>query len=204
MNRNMLAALGLLILVVIVIWLSYVFARPKIAKISNLTPQMAQVTESPTPTPVPTPITEAYCMPKDLDAMVNLDHAAGNVYGTLTITNKSIIACKIEAQNYIRVVPNKSVKNIQISKTATSSADFYLLPPHQSAYALIHYPNGPQCNGPTVSTSVQFIYQIAPSVTITFDQTGTNQFLVQTCKSPDEITEIRESNMSNKPITNKP
>lgn len=156
-----------------------------------------------TPTiPVPTkkPVLQnTYCDPKNLKAEIELSPAAGNIYGTFTIKNISQNPCQIVGNNFIK--PETEAKNIAVIPQGTPGPALFTLSPGQTIYSQIHYPNGPQCQGPTDSKDISFSYHISPDESVTFVGNGHYKPLINVCQSPSEITQIRIWGMSDKPIT---
>lgn len=173
-------------------------------------------TSLPSPTPSPriqtavTPsgsvVTSAvnYCHPQALQALVTFSPGAGNIYGTFTLKNVSRTPCQILGNAFITAAYDTSmVKNITISHIGQTQPQSFLLAPRQNLYSQVHYPNGPQCQSIGLnSTTVTFVYKISPEDTITFKnpQDGSQQ-VVQTCKSPTDMTDIQIWNIATAPIT---
>ncbi len=154
----------------------------------------------PSPTAIPSTSTPTlasinYCKPQDLAASVTLGPAAGNIYGDFQITNSSNQMCQIVGTNYVLIsydqIRNNNIKVVHQPQTMQS---IFQLKPNDSVYAKIHYPNGPQCNGPTKSVNISFSYQISPDQTVIFKNPNQN-FPLQACVSAD-ITQIDLSGFS--------
>jgi hypothetical protein len=143
------------------------------------------------------------CRTTDIQGQLSLEPAAGNIYGTITITNTSTRTCKIIANNNITATYNTNkVKNIVIDYKTKPTLDTYYLLPQNTLYSQIHYPNGPQCSTPIQSTPVIFSYKIssASAVTLRTPQGRITQS-VTTCTDPTEKTTIDLWSLSQKPIT---
>ena len=144
-----------------------------------------------------------YCSPGDLQSLVELGAGAGNVYGTLTLKNISQDTCEVLGGDFVVADYDSSVKNITITHIGQTQAQPFVLAPGQTIYSQVHYPNGPQCQSIGLNqTNVTFTYQISPTDTVSFkNQQGGAQQILQTCKSPNDRTEIQIWNMANHPIT---
>jgi hypothetical protein len=166
------------------------------------TPTLTQA--SPTTTLSPVQTNSSFCIPQNLSATLSLSPGAGNVYGTFKVTNTSNEPCQIEGNHFIQ--PNfdsNTIKNLTVTHQGTNTTDIYTLQPNKSVFSQVHYPNGPQCSGPTVQDPVSFTYQIADNTEVTFKDAmnGKQNFVVNGCSSPTEKTEITIWNMSDQPIT---
>lgn len=140
----------------------------------------------------------AYCRSHDVETLLTLDHAAGNVYGTFTLKNISNKTCQILGNKFIE--PQYVSTNTKVVHEGKTQPQAFVLSPNQTLYSQVHYPNGPQCSSETVQLPVTFSYMISPTENIVFkDQMGKAEQLMQACKSQD-ITEIQIWNMSDKPI----
>jgi len=163
--------------------------------------------QNPSPTPVPITssptVSSTYCSPQDLVASYNSNAGAGNIYLEIMITNISNRECEVIGNNYIAAqYDTQTIKNISLHHMGTVEKDIFTLSPNQTLYSQIHYPNGPQCQGPTQAVQVVFTYAISSTSTITFNNTqehGGHSFPV--CSSPTDITTIDIWNMSAQPIT---
>jgi hypothetical protein len=105
---------------------------------------------------------DPYCSPSELEGAVQLEGAAGNVYGKVTIKNISSRACDIVGSNYLDVRYDiRNVRNIELAPTGIPGENTYHIEPNQILYSQIHYPNGPQCGGATKSINVLYAYRIS-------------------------------------------
>lgn len=148
----------------------------------------------------PTSVPPTFCKPAALHATLITQGAAGNIYGTLAIKNTSAFACQIQGNQFIQAA--YQVSNITVGHQGTPSAALLMIQPNQSVYSQIHYPNGPQCNGPTKDTSISFSYPISPNAKVTFqNQNGQTIQSIPVCSATSEITNIDVWSLSNKPIS---
>jgi hypothetical protein len=178
--------IGILLVCGVLLLLGWVFLS-KHQSISNPVGQTSEKTIS-------------YCHSSDLEAILTLDHAAGNVYGTFTLKNISSKHCQVLGSKFIDAQYTSS--NTKVIHEGQVQAQAFDLVPNQTIYSQVHYPNGPQCGSETVPLPVIFTYMISPTETIVFrNQTGQAEQLVQSCKLPNDITEIQLWNMSSKPIS---
>jgi hypothetical protein len=138
----------------------------------------------------------AYCSQKDLQTTVVTDPGAGNINGMFEIKNISGANCQIVGNNTIMASYNEHViKNIAVTHTGKPEMESFELAPNQSVYARLHYPNGPQCSGPTQTANVAFSYAISPTDTISFKEES-----VRVCSSDSEMTTITLWNISSQPV----
>jgi len=153
----------------------------------------------PTKTPQPTTTTESVCAPTDILATIALEAGAGNIYGTLSLQNKSKHSCSINGNDY--VIPQYEAKNITVSRQGTVGEKSILLSAGQTVYSQVHFPNGPQCQGPTVEGTVSFTYPISDSQSVVFsDDSGEVRQPIQLCSSATDNTEVQVWSISNKPV----
>ncbi|HZE87149.1 MAG TPA: hypothetical protein VE090_02975, partial [Methylomirabilota bacterium] len=151
----------------------------------------------------PSPTGATYCTPQNLQTLLTLSPAAGNIYGTFTIKNISQQTCQIIGNNDITPKYNtQTVTNINISRLGISAPQIFQLSSGQTVYSQVHYPNGPQCSTGIQTTPVTFSHQLSPQNTITFaNQNGTTAENVTTCKAQADITTMQIWNLSSQPIT---
>jgi hypothetical protein len=149
------------------------------------------------------PAVPSACTPLDLDASLTMQGAAGSIYGTFKIENKSNRTCTVSGANFIKInYDQNTVKNLTITNQGLAGAKTFTLDPNNSVYATIKMQNGPQCQTPIVQVPVTFTYQIEPSTTVIFhEQNGNNKFSVTACQAEDELTAISVTNMSDLPVT---
>ena len=155
-----------------------------------------------TPTLAPTSPQTTSCQQNQVKATISTQGAAGNIYGTLEMTNTGKSACEIELGNtVIATFDNKSLipQNIAVHNVHTVPVESYLLVPGAKVYSQVHYPNGPQCQ-----SGIKQIY-----VSFLVDQTGiifqpdahTENLVIQACKSDTEKTTVDIWPLSKSPIT---
>jgi hypothetical protein len=141
-----------------------------------------------------------YCSSSDLQALLSLDHAAGNVYGTFTLKNISGYSCQVLGGQFIQA--NYTSSNTKVVHVGQTPSQSFELAPGQTIYSQVHYPNGPQCSSSVTPINVTFTYSVSPTESVTFrDQSGKAEQSVQACTSQQDITEIQVWNMSPQPIT---
>lgn len=144
----------------------------------------------------------SYCSSQNLISKLNLSPGAGNTYVTFTLKNASSVTCQIDGNNFISANYSASVRNITVTHIGTLQWTPLRLSPGQTIYAQAHYPNGPQCNGPTHITPVTFTYAISPGTSIAFvDNNGIAEQRVTTCSDDSKNTIIRIWSISKAPIT---
>ena len=183
-KSNILLAIGLVLLI--------------IALIGMFAPKTIGPTKNPTR---PSSIATAFCSPSDIKATVAFEGAAGTIYGNFTITDISASDCQIISDQFINLVYNTQVKNIAIAHNGIPQRNIYILHPNISLYALVRIPNGPQCSSQIKPVSTSYTYQIADNTTITFkDATNNQQFTINACSKPSEITTVNLSPWSDTPI----
>ncbi|HSX39045.1 MAG TPA: DUF4232 domain-containing protein [Candidatus Saccharimonadales bacterium] len=145
-------------------------------------------------------IADQYCGPTDLSAQIEIGHAAGNVYGNLTLQNISNKECKIIGNNFVDAT--YTVQNISVSQQGQASVSIYRLQPNQKVYSMVHYPNGPQCSG-TKAAPISFSYKISPTASIEFkDANGQTNQEIMTCLSLTEPTDVQVWSLFSNSIIN--
>ena len=186
-------SIGIIVVIIIIVFTGVYLYNKKARQESTITTA---------PTLIPTVTSNAYCSTKDLQTTISFDPGAGNMNGTVIIKNISGGQCSIIGDNSISAQYNKqTIKNISIKQNGTSDTKLFKLSPNQSVYAKVHYPNGPQCQGPTVLQNITFTYAISPTDTITFaDQKGVQKQVIQVCPTPSEITTIDLWPLTTQPI----
>jgi len=146
-----------------------------------------------------TTISQNFCLPKNIETNVSFEGGAGNIYGSVTIKNVSSKTCDIQGDKFISA--KFSAPNISISQQGKKGSALLHLQPGQTVYSQIHFPNGPQCNGSTHQTAVNFNYEISPESVATFVQNGnlptTN---VTTCDGKNQLTQIDVWSISLTPL----
>jgi len=157
-------------------------------------PNPALVT-SPTAIPTPT-LSSNDCVLTDMQGTVTFEPGAGNVLGTIKLTNISNHPCMMSLSNTIQLVFLPTIKNISTKFTDPPSNSSYELSPKSSLYALIRMPNGPQCSTPIHQVQASLNYKINSSQTLTFMNQTKEDFMINACSSPSEITTVEISSFS--------
>jgi hypothetical protein len=166
------------------------------------TPTTAIPVSSPTatsaPSVSPTSSMTTLCQASQLTGTLTLSPGAGNVYGTITLTNTSQKACAIPGDQFDKLLYDKTtVKNLAVVYQGMTSTSPFILSPHDAVYATIHYPNGPQCSSQTVPINVSMTYTISPGNSINITSSpNTIPFTIQTCQSESELTTVEVSSFS--------
>lgn len=174
--------IGILLILIVVSFFAYRRERKETAEEGAPTPTVAvAITTQPT-------ATTTYCQAKDLVTLLTSEGAAGSIYGTFTIKNASTKPCTIIGNNKIDAVFTAS--NIFVTYKGTGPATIQLAP-GQTVYAQVHYPNGPQCNGPIKTADISFQYTYAPEKTITFkNNLGNEKQQIAACADTASMTEV--------------
>lgn len=172
-------------------------------KLEETTPSKVSPTEVPSPHSSPTNTSLPYCSPQDLNALITIEGAAGNIYGTITLKNTSAQLCQILGGNIGVFYDTGNIKNITVTAVGQTQTKPIVLTQGQTIYSQVHYPNGPQCQSLGIQTvPVIFTYKISPTSTISFkNKEGSETQTVQACKSSKDITDIQVWNISTEPIT---
>lgn len=126
------------------------------------------------------------CTEDDLDGLAEFQGAAGSIYASLTITNKTDNSCIMTLGNSIKI--NYSANNILTKYTSNSASQTYTLPAGGKVYSQIRYPNGPQCQGPTSPKAITITYGEGDEDTILdfADKDGKTNFTVQACAGAEK------------------
>jgi hypothetical protein len=165
----------------------------------SATPTVTKPTIITIPSPSATPQPE-FCKPSDLHATLTTEGAAGNIYGTLMIKNISKTPCPIQGKQFVEAT--FQAKNLTVEHVGTPSAEVLTLQPNQTVYSQLHYPNGPQCSGPTTQVSISYSYPIAPNAKVVFqDTTGKTIQTIPVCQTATEMTNLQVWGLSNEPVT---
>lgn len=142
----------------------------------------------------------SFCKAADLQNSIEVEGAAGSIYGKLRIKNISADVCKIIANGYIS--PKITAINSAVVHAGIPGAAIIILKPGESAYSQVHYPNGPQCNGPEVQSTITFSYQTSANESVIFkDQSGRVEQNIMVCSSPSQITQVDVWSISTTPIS---
>ncbi len=150
------------------------------------------VPSSPTPTAAVTPTStvEAFCTPSQLQATMEPEVAAGNAYIQIMLKNTSTTACNVIGNNTLSVGYPNSVTNFKTDVKRQPTTPLFSLTPNQTIYALVHYPNGPQCSSMATDVDSMVSYAISENDTISFKPTMGNTLLIPSCGKVSEITQI--------------
>jgi len=154
-----------------------------------------------TPTIIPSPtLSSTDCQITDMKGTISFEGAAGSIYGTITLTNTSTVPCTLSLKNNLKLNYLSTVKNISVTYTGTPSAQAYKLFPKNSVYALIHMPNGPQCQSDIHQVQASLSYMMSTSQEISFTSRGKSEFMINSCTNQEDITKIDISELSLKPL----
>ena len=160
------------------------------------------VVATPTPVansfPLNTPAYYTFCGLNDLNAFVQIEGAAGSVYGDLAIQNISAKECQIKGINFIQ--PVFDATNITVAMQGKPSEEVITLKPKETVYSRVKYPNGPQCSGGVEEKEVSFMYRISSTETILFHAENEDTLVkVNACKAESEKTEIQVWGLASNP-----
>lgn len=160
---------------------------------ASITPTAANVT--------PTTQTQiSQCTNDQLAATIAAQGGAGNIFGTLELTNTGATTCSVVLGN--TVIETTPAKNITVHYQQTAQTQVFVLKPHAKVYSQVHFPNGPQCSSGVTPQPITFLYkadQIAVPFQSTTPQTGT--LMIQACTSQTEKTVVDIWPLSQSPIT---
>lgn len=143
---------------------------------------------------------QSSCNPEQLRVTMQLEPAAGNIYGSITLTNTSQKACDIVIGQKIQANVPPTIKNLTIAYLGSEDKETVTLTPGQSIYSQLHYPNGPQCSSGIVSTPVILTYPLANNQTLTLTDKNNSQVKVATCQNPVDMTTLDLWYFSTKPL----
>lgn len=130
------------------------------------------------------------CIPAQLQAQMNTDVAAGNAYTTVTLKNISDVSCIVTGNNQLQVMYPNSVKNFKTVVKKQPVTKEFTLAPTQTIYALIHYPNGPQCSSQGTDVNAGVSYKISDKDTVSFKPTQGDTLNIPSCGKETDITTI--------------
>ncbi|CAN5172809.1 hypothetical protein BH09PAT1_BH09PAT1_5320 [soil metagenome] len=189
-------------------WISIIFAliflcavvifnikQPKSALPNFINTPTATPTLSPTPT-----ISSSACLPSALQATISFEPAAGNIYGTAKLTNASTQLCTIFINQQLQLALLPTIKNVKINYTNVLTPQTFTLQPKTSLYALVHMPNGPQCQSSLHQVQASLSYEIMPGQPIAFMNNNKSDFLINACQSSSDITTVDIATFSAKPL----
>jgi hypothetical protein len=183
MQKKFYIVIGIIIFVIFLGVIYLVFANK-----SSL--NLAVATSTPQ-TATPSPIANTDCTNDQLSASASYEPAAGNIYGTLTITNTSNTDCTVTLGDTIKA--NYTASNISINYESNPPTLSQNLHPGDKVYSQVHYPNGPQCQSEILPKPVIFSYEMN-NIKVDFDSTS-----VSACAG-SENTQIDIWPLSIKPI----
>lgn len=143
--------IGVLIIVVALFGWLFIFMK-------SFKPPVDEATSLPTSSVTSTPSAVSYCTDNDLSASASFEAAAGNIYGTLTITNISNNDCVITLGNSIKA--KYTANNITVAYKSSDPNTMYTLASHAKVYSQVHYPNGPQCQSAILPQPVTLSYEV--------------------------------------------
>jgi hypothetical protein len=180
---TVLYALGAILLLLVVI-LAYKFTRTSDSSSNTLT------------------AVDPFCSPTELEGSIQLDGAAGNVYGKVMIKNISERACDIVGSNYLDVRYDiRNVRNVELMPQGTPGESILHIEPNQTVYSQIHYPNGPQCSGATKSINVLYAYRVSTGNEVIVKKPSGEATSLNVCTS-SKMTTVDIWPLSTSEITN--
>ena len=144
---------------------------------------------------------EGACTPSQLQGVAQTDVAAGNAYVTVTIKNTSQTACQVVGNNTLSIGYPNSVTNFQIAPAGQASTPTFNLEPNQTIYALVHFPNGPQCSSEATDVDAMISYNISQTESVSFTPTTGTTISIPSCGNASEITKIYVYPFSSSPVT---
>jgi Domain of unknown function (DUF4232) len=203
------AKLTIILIIIIVLCIAGYFFLIRFSKPQNPAkyPAPPFIKLSPTPTPLskmpnatPTPVQITQCKRNQLKATINEQAGAGNIYGTLEMTNTGKTTCTVELGNTI--TETTDAKNVTISYKQSIPTQLFLLAPGAKVYSQVHYPNGPQCQSGISPKAISFVYK-SNQTAIMFQSTtpGIKNLTIQACTSLAEKTVVDIWPLSKTPIT---
>ena len=151
---------------------------------------------APTPTPAPTsmvitsPTQSAFCTPLQLQASMETEVAAGNAYVQVMLKNISTTSCQVIGNNTLSVGYPNSVTNFTTDVKRQPTTPLFTVAPNQTIYALVHYPNGPQCSSQATDVNSMVSYAISGNDTVSFKPTMGDTLLIPSCGKATEVTQI--------------
>lgn len=146
------------------------------------------------------PVTnELLCEPKDIEALIELEPAAGNIYGTLTIKNISTKKCTVAGNKFVQM--ETKLTNLSQTNQGAAGETRVALEPEESMYSKVHYPNGAQCASKVLSGDISFSYAITSTQSVIFqDEDKETEHPIQYCSSQSEKTEVQVWSLSAQPV----
>lgn len=194
--------LMVIILLIIVIGAGYLLLHNQKSSPATPTPTPT-VTSQATPTTQPSPSSSAsaFCKPSQLQAYMQPEGAAGNVYVTLTIRNISSTSCQVIGNNLPKVDYPLSVTNFKTDTKKQSTTAVFTLAPNKTIYSLIHYPNGPQCSSQATNVDAGVSYAVSANDAVSFKPTTGTTLQIPSCSSASDITTIDLYGFSTQQVT---
>lgn len=153
----------------------------------------------PSPSHTKVPENSSFCRPSDLKAFIELEGAAENIYGTLSLQNISTKNCTIVGSNFVDAIT--SAQNVTTKHVGGAGPATFALTPSETVYSQVHFPNGPQCGGITKASTVTFSYNISPQASVTFQDLMSKSAQVLTiCTDTSQNTQIDLRSLSSQPV----
>ncbi|MEK7605815.1 MAG: DUF4232 domain-containing protein [Patescibacteria group bacterium] len=141
----------------------------------------------------------SFCQPANLKALIELEGAAGNIYGILSIQNTSTGKCDIIGSNFVNVL--SSARNLTTKRMGKKGQATFLLTPSQTVYSQIHFQSGPQCSGSTEQSTLTTTYNISPTASVTFqDLMNKSTQSITVCAKDTDSTQVDLWSLSPQPI----
>lgn len=144
---------------------------------------------TPTQTVKNTP-SNSFCTPSQLEALLDPEVAAGNLYAQITIKNISDTTCEIVGNNMLDVEYPMSVTNFRTDSKGQPTTKTFILTPNQAIYSLLHFPNGPQCSSQATQVDAMVSYKISPNNSVSFKPTMGPTLSIPSCGEESDITLI--------------
>ncbi len=176
---------NLVIVIILLILLggaSYFFYQTKLTPVT--------VTPSPTPTTNPPSTQSTFCTSAELQATMDEEVAAGNAYVQIMLKNISSASCQVIGNNILSVGYPNSVTNFTTVTKRQPTTPTFTLSPNQTIYALVHYPNGPQCSSQATDVNSMISYAVSSNDTVSFKPTRGDTLLIPSCGKASEVTQI--------------
>jgi hypothetical protein len=156
---------------------------------------------SPTMEANPTSTTSAFCTPSQLQATTQTEVAAGNAYVQIMLKNNSSTSCQVIGNNTLSVGYPNSVTNFTIVSKKQPTTPTFTLTPNQTIYALVHFPNGPQCSSQATDVNSMVSYEVSEKDSVSFKPTMGDTLLIPSCGKATEVTQIDLYSFSTSPVT---
>jgi len=190
-NKNQMKKIILIIILLVII----IFTVVSYHVIAHFSTQSTNTVMTP-----PQPSTgESLCQKNQLETSLSSQGAAGNIYDTLTLTNKGKTTCTVVLGN--TVTAQFEASNMTIHYIENVPSENFVLAPDANVYSQIHYPNGPQCQSGIKEQPISFYYKNGQTSLLFVPNAQTLKLTVQACLSPNEKTIIDIWPLSKQPIT---